>query len=479
MTYEGDLIAGRYRLESKLGGGAAGLVWRAHDERLKRVVAVKQLLHDHKTCATTPFLTLTRAIREARVAARLRHPHAVTVYDVVERDGTPYLVMEFVPARSLTELLVEDGPLAPETVARIGGQIASALAAAHANRILHRDVSPNNILITADLTAKIADFGLAHAAGEGTMTGGGLVLGTPAYLSPEVADGGEPGYPSDVFSLGAALYTALEGTPPFGTGENAIALLKRIAKGEINRPRNAGPPVDILMYMLRRDSAERPSMAEAEEMLTAAAEGRIAMRPKAAPGSPPPHPVSRTPSRWTPRQGVVAAAVLVLGALLGIAITDHPDTGKRLIPAAETLASPESLVFPEPTTSPEPRPETATTTTIAARSLPTGRAPRRSSCTAGYEVTNSWPGGFQATVSVRNDRDTPLNGWTVRWALPAGTRIGNLWSGALTQAGSTTTVASLDWNARVAAGSSTTFGLTAVTDAANRSQPILDCQTAP
>ena len=192
MTHERALIAGRYRLlgkVGKVGSGSMGAVWRAKDERLDRIVAIKQLFHDSPTDPGASDRTRARAIREARAAARLRHPYAIVVHDVFEQDSTPYLVMEYLPSRTLTDVLVHRGALAPDYVAELGGQLASALAAAHAEGILHRNISPNNVLITADGTARIADFGVAHTRGRGTMTGRGLVVGTPAYLAHEVADG--------------------------------------------------------------------------------------------------------------------------------------------------------------------------------------------------------------------------------------------------------------------------------------------------
>ncbi|EME63500.1 serine/threonine-protein kinase [Amycolatopsis decaplanina] len=428
------VIAGRYRLERKVGRGAMGVVWRAHDERLDRTVAVKQLLPDTWS-DDAPFRSIVRAMREARVAARLEHPHAVTVYDVAEQDGTPFLVMEFLPSRPLTELLADDGPLPAGRVAELGAQIASALAAAHENGILHRDVTPNNVLITGDGQAKIADFGLSHAMGEGTMTGGGLVVGTPAYLSPEVADGEEPGYPSDVFSLGSTLYTALEGAPPFGTDANQIALLKRVARGEITAPRTTGPLTDVLLRLLRRDPRERPDMAEAERMLAAVADGRSAIL-SGTKRLPAPTRRSRLPF-------VIAGGVVVAGgALAGILLFDGD--------------SPEAVA---PVAAPSPS---------AAKPV----------CEARYEIANRWPGGSEVRVSVRNAQDTRLTGWEVSWTLPPGTRIANLWNGSLAQDGDRVRVSELDWNAVLPAGGTTTFGFIAATEQEGGDAPVAVCRSS-
>src|SRR5689334_2479022 len=187
-----------------------GVVWRAHDDLLHREVAVKQLkLPDSDPAAAE--MARTRAMREARIAARLQHPNAIGVFDVVVQNGLPWLVMEYLPSRSLAALLDEHGPLPPAEVGRIGGRIASALAAAHAAGIVHRDVKPANVLIGHDGTVKLTDFGISRAVGDGTLTEAGMISGTPAYLAPEVARGDAPDARSDVFSLGATLYAMTDG----------------------------------------------------------------------------------------------------------------------------------------------------------------------------------------------------------------------------------------------------------------------------
>lgn len=442
MTHEGELIAGRYRLQRKIGRGAMGVVWQAQDERLKRPVAVKQLLPDSALDDTAPFRSVMRAMREARVAARLKHPHAIAVYDVAEQDGTPFLVMEYLPSRPLTEILAEHGPLESGRVAAIGIQIASALAAAHEREILHRDVTPNNVLIGDDGTAKIADFGISHATGEGTMTGQGMVVGTPAFLAPEVADGKEPGYPSDVFSLGSTLYTALEGTPPYGTDDNQIALLKRVAHDGITAPRNTGPVANVLMRMLRQDPGERPSSAQAEMMLRAAVEG----------GEPVLPDTKRIPSLvQRPLLRFAVAGLAVAGAIVaGILIFDREPSG----PVQSAQEGPVESSRPLPsTTQTEPH------------------------CVARYEVTNRWPGGAEIRISVRNERPSKLTGWEVSWTLPSGTRIANLWNGDLAQEGDKVTVTNLDWNATLPGNQSTTFGLIATSDGHDEDPPVAECRT--
>ena len=262
MAGEGELIAGRYRLIGRLGSGAMGVVWHARDERLHRSVAIKQLLLPRELSETERDEAHRRAMREARITARLHHPHAIAVYDVADHDHQPFLIMEYLPSQSLATVLSLRGVLPPEAVARVGSQISSALAAAHQAGIVHRDIKPGNVLLTDDGTAKITDFGVSHAVEEVTVTTTGFLLGTPAYLSPEVAQGKSADFLSDVFSLGATLYTALEGAPPFGLNDNAIALLHQVASGQITPPQQSGPLTALLLDLLQRHPEQRPTMQQ-------------------------------------------------------------------------------------------------------------------------------------------------------------------------------------------------------------------------
>ncbi len=274
MTGEGGFVAGRYRLGQRLGSGAMGIVWQAHDERLHRTVAVKQMLLQPGLTDAQAEESRRRCMREGRIAARLAHPNAVTVYDVAEHDGDPWLVMEYLPSKSLATVLSEQGTLSPQEAARIGTQVASALVAAHAAGIVHRDIKPANVLLGEDGTVKITDFGISRATGDVTVTATGMLAGTPAYLAPEVAKGENPTPAADVFSLGSTLYTAIEGHSPFGLSENTLALLYAVAAGNITPPRQAGPLTALLMQLLRVDPAERPSLTAARDSLAAVAEGR-------------------------------------------------------------------------------------------------------------------------------------------------------------------------------------------------------------
>jgi hypothetical protein len=245
-----------------------GIVWRARDERLERIVAVKQLLAQPGLTEEQRQDARRRALREARIAARLHHANAIVVFDVAEHDGDPCLIMEYMESHSLAAILADRGSLAPEDVAALGSQVASALAAAHRSGIVHRDVKPGNILLNATGTAKITDFGIARATGDMTVTQSGVFAGTPAYLAPEVARGQEPTAASDVFSFGATLYDAVEGGPPFPERQNQLALLRLVAEGKVQPPRQAGILTALLMKLLRDDPEARPTMAQASAMLT-------------------------------------------------------------------------------------------------------------------------------------------------------------------------------------------------------------------
>ena len=283
MAAPGALIAGRYRVVRQLGAGGMGVVWEARDERLHRPVAVKQLRTQPGLTEAETDVVAQRAMREARINARLQHPYAVAVFDVVEHEGSPCIVMELVPSVPLTEAIRELGALSPAEAARVGSQVAAALAAAHTLGIVHRDVKPGNVLIGDDGAARICDFGISRAFGDTTLTMTGMITGTPAYLAPEAARGEESTFASDVYSLGATLYAAVEGEPPFGAEGNAIAVLYRVAAGEVRPPERSGALGPLLLAMMSADAQDRPSMAEAAAQLSALADGRASLpRPGAA-----------------------------------------------------------------------------------------------------------------------------------------------------------------------------------------------------
>ncbi|HEX2312468.1 MAG TPA: serine/threonine-protein kinase, partial [Thermomonospora sp.] len=273
-AHEGRRIAGRYRLEALLGRGGMGAVWRARDEMLDREVAVKEVMVRHELSDAEQEAVRERTLREARATARLSHPGIVTVHDVVDEDGRPWIVMELIRARSLQQILDEEGPLPPARVADIGRQTAAALRAAHAVGILHRDVKPANVLITDEGRAVLTDFGIARVVGDATLTRTGLLVGSPAYMPPERAKG-EPATPaSDLWSLGATLYAACEGRPPHDRSE-VMAVLAAVMTEDPPPPRNAGPLTPVLGGLLLRDPVLRLTAPQAEQALAQVAAGAV------------------------------------------------------------------------------------------------------------------------------------------------------------------------------------------------------------
>lgn len=267
----GSLVAGsvvfdRYRLVERIGLGGSGEVWRAADLLLDQPVVLKRVWLagvGHRA-----ELNRKRALREARIAARLRHHrHVVTTYDVRIDDDDMWLVQEYLPARSLAQLLRELGPLHPGRASRIGIQLADALAAAHELGIEHRDVTPDNVLITDDGAARLTDFGISHLAGEPHLTRPGVISGTFACLAPETARTGVCYPSSDVFSLGCTLYAAIEGQPPWDLAGNTLEQLRVIGTGSIRPPTAAGAFTPFLLRLLELNPAARPDAATARDML--------------------------------------------------------------------------------------------------------------------------------------------------------------------------------------------------------------------
>lgn len=340
-----ELIAGRYRLMDRIGSGGMGHVWLAWDERLNRAVAVKQLHSPVGLGESDAGVAHERAMREARNTARLHHPNAVPVFDVVDDDGRPCLVMQYLPSRSLQAVLTDRGPLPVPEVARMGSELASALAAAHRADIVHRDVKPGNVLIAEDGTARITDFGISHALGDASLTSTGMVTGTPAYLAPEVARGGPSTPASDVFSLGATLYAALEGSPPFGSGTNAMALLHRVASGVITPPRES-PLAPVLLRMLANSPEERPSMREVAALLGRIATGTIDPEERS----------DRTRVLPPAAAGAAAAGAAEAAAAAGAAGAPPSAAGDR-VPATATpaTATPATATSDRPETEPRRR----------------------------------------------------------------------------------------------------------------------------
>jgi serine/threonine protein kinase len=260
------MLAGRYRLGAVIGRGGMGAVWRARDELLNRDVAVKEIVWPVQLDPAERETARRRAVREAQLAARLSHPNVVGVYDILEEDGRPCIVMELVPFRSLRDAVAEDGPMSPAEAARLGLSVLVALRAVHEAGVVHRDVKPANILLGPEGRVVLADFGIAKAADSPALTASGVLLGSPSYLSPERARGDRADAAADLWALGASLYAAVEGRPPFER-DSVIASLTAVVADEPEPAPRAGLLWPVIEGLLRKDPAARLDAAGAERML--------------------------------------------------------------------------------------------------------------------------------------------------------------------------------------------------------------------
>lgn len=309
-----DVIADRYRLVEVIGAGGMGIVWLADDLRENRQVALKRPLH------AGPGVRADLE-REAGIARKFTHPNVVKVIGVVGDGDDCWLAMEYFRATSLAA----KGILPAREVAAIGAQVAGALAAAHAADVVHRDVAPGNVLVADNGTAKVTDFGIS-AWRAATITSSGKVSGTAAYVSPEVADGGKATPASDMFSLGATLFAAVEGEPPFGSGDPE-ACLRRIRSGRGEIPVRAGGLRPVLDALLQRERGGRPSAAQAKEMLERVASGQT---------------VSAWPGvKKQPRALLVTAAVVAVVAVLLLVVV-RPWESEAGGPARTVLGNPRT-----------------------------------------------------------------------------------------------------------------------------------------
>ncbi|WP_214104442.1 serine/threonine-protein kinase [Acrocarpospora catenulata] len=293
-------LAGRYQLIERIGRGGMGVVWRAHDELLDRAVAVKEVLYSPMS-EEDRIAFNRRTIREARAAGRLSHPNVIVVHDVVEEDGRPWIVMQLVRSRSLGEVVREHGPIIPERAAAIGLQILDALCTAHAAGILHRDVKPENVLLTGDNRVVLTDFGIATMVEEPGLTITGGLTGTPAFMPPERLMGHPATPESDLWSLGATIYAAVEGRSPYER-VTPIASMAAVLQNEPDPAHRAGPLAPVLEGLLRKNPEQRIDAVEAEELLKRAAAGIIPTprHPAASPHTPPPVPAWQHPSPALP-----------------------------------------------------------------------------------------------------------------------------------------------------------------------------------
>ncbi|WP_150255147.1 serine/threonine-protein kinase [Nocardiopsis deserti] len=355
----GRLLANRYRLDEVIGSGGMGRVWQGTDTLLDRPVAVKELTTPPNLPPHEVEVLRTRMLREARSAAQLSHPAIITVFDVADEDGRPWIVMELVRGPSLGDLVRDEGALPVRRAAAIGEQMAAGLAEAHARGIVHRDIKPGNVLIAGNDRAVLTDFGIAHLDGSTHLTSTGLLIGSPSYLAPEVAHGYSATPASDMWALGITLYQAVEGTLPFDR-PTPMATLTAIVTQDLPEPVNAGPLRPVLEALCEKRPEDRPSVGEVRALLreirdaddtpetviptlvtTVPTPEPEQIAESAARAEPPgPGPAARPAARREERPGsvrrtlLVAAAVfvlLVVGATTSLLVSMNrsggPDTG--------------------------------------------------------------------------------------------------------------------------------------------------------
>ena len=357
-----ELLAERYRLGPVLGRGGMGAVHRAHDELLGRDVAVKLL-----DVEQAPQAAVERFRREAQFLAGLSHPNVVTVFDFGTDDVRAWLVMELLAGPTLQDLVNDRGPLSITQARRYGRQCASALAAAHAAGITHRDVKPANLMLAADGTCKLLDLGIARLDGAATtqpaLTQAGTILGTVPYLAPEVITGAAPEPPADLYALGGVLFALLTARPPFDA-EDMMAAMAQHVHAPVPRPSSLRPEVpsdldDLVVALLAKDPAARPRATDVIARLDGAPAAAPAPAPTVALTGP-------TRSRRQPRTGLIALGIVFALALLAVVFViansggDTSGSGTPVAGAGGTHSSARSSTHP-------PR---ASTHTAAARSTP-------------------------------------------------------------------------------------------------------------
>ncbi|WP_146022123.1 PQQ-binding-like beta-propeller repeat protein [Streptomyces sp. CB02959] len=401
----GELIGGRYRLIELIGQGGMGRVWRGRDETLGRDVAIKEVTFPQGITAEQRDVLLQRVTREARAAARLNHPGIITVHDVVEHQGAPVIVMEYVTGISLASSIAQSGGLPVRTVAEIGTKMLQALNRAHASGIVHRDLKPDNVLLMDDRVI-ITDFGIAHMADSTTaLTHTGTIIGTPAYMSPEQLAGKTPSAATDLWALGATLYSAVEGQPPF-SAETFTALVLAVITEDPRPALRAGGLWPVLAALLTKDPAQRATAAQAQAALEqvertgAAVPVPIPTQVDSAP-SPGPHaahqlptqtgtpfapPVSPgsggTPASGTPRTlgrrsvlwlGLGGAAAVAGGIGIALKTGDHTPPKPKVNPWEYAVEGPRHDSNPPPFAVADGALYVSTEETIVALDARTGR----------------------------------------------------------------------------------------------------------
>ncbi|MFG2002858.1 cellulose binding domain-containing protein [Spirillospora sp. NPDC048911] len=478
MLTPGQSLGGRYRLVVPLGSGGMATVWRAHDTVLERAVAVK-VPHENGP-ADWPEESTRRLQQEAKAAARLAHPNITGVYDYGEEGDLPYVVMELLDGESLAARL-EDGPLSWTEAAGIGAQLADALAAAHALGVVHRDVKPANVFLTPT-GVKVLDFGIAFTA---SARHDGPLLGTPAYVAPELRSGAEPEPSADIYSLGVTLAEAISGEPAGNATEDL---------GSLDVP---APMADLLASCVAEDPHERPAAATLSTALRRAAGLPVPDTP-ATPDRPGTPDTAGTPSEHSSQtkvldkpvppapQGPTSASTPAPASALGSAPESSAPAGasagdggrgrRPVLIACGAVAALglSALVIGLLQSGSEG--SGATRTPPASRSAkpspsssvsPSGTA-ATTSCAVAYSVTGQWPGGFQAEVRITNTGTSAIDGWQLTWTFPGDQKITQLWNGARIQNGADVTVTAADWNRRLEPNRTAQFGFLGQADGEDR-----------
>jgi serine/threonine protein kinase len=392
-----------------------GVVWQAHDALLNRDVAMKELVWPAYFSEAEQQAACRRATREAKTAARLNHRNVIRVFDIFEEDGCPWIVMEFLPHGSLSDLVKEEGPLSPAQAAEVGLAILAALRAAHAKGIMHRDVKPANILMGPDRVV-LTDFGIAQADGTSALTTVGALIGSPSYIAPERARGGRSGPAGDLWGLGASLYAAVEGHGPFDRDGGVLASLTAVVADEPEPATRAGPLLwPVISGLLRKDPDTRLDAAEAERMLRLAGAAAAAPVSAVIPRSRPPR------SRAFVLAGSVALVLIAAsGTAVGLALTSPPGhetaaaAGIAPSAAASTRAPPPSTYPPTPGSRPKTPAETHVTARTSPSSSRSATATRRSRTGNSGDGTAGWG---RLVVRVKQARHPPP-WYGPAWQLP-------------------------------------------------------------
>jgi eukaryotic-like serine/threonine-protein kinase len=450
------LIADRYRLGRVIGRGSMGVVWLAYDEVLHRPVAVKEVQLPPGMPVGEANDIRERTLREARAIAALTHPNVVAVHDVAKQGAEPFVVMELLTGRSLARLIERSGPLNTEQTAAVADAVAAGLDAAHRRGITHRDVKPGNVLVGEDGQVKLTDFGISRNVSEVTMTNSGMVLGTPAYIAPEVAAGDPVTNAVDLWSLGATLFAAVTGHPPYDAGDNVLDTVNEVVHGDVPEPPADSPLAGVISGLMVKDPAERISLVEVRRRIrpllpepgslvfppdeaepdagpadnkpttSLAAEpepqqpaGQLAPAPGplpfavSAPLAPVPGPLPFAQRRARRRRGRVAGTLLVvLAVVLFTAAAGGGFVAARMLAGRPVL--PPSRVSSAPPTSVPQAPPVKSFTTVATQAAVTPNTP-------GGNFSVSVPVGWTKFVEQRGPQALLPESTAVRWAKSDGT----------------------------------------------------------